>query len=112
MSIYRGYYYNHHDYDVISPTTRREKLDDGREVVVAKSAQTPKSIVCSIANPMLVALDTLELKRRCYHCYHQPNEPLAVEVSRAGDGRYDDLVACEECEMVYFCSSVRIPQRQ
>ena len=106
MPFYRGYYLNITDFDVTSVSAKKVKSNDGREVLVAKTALTSKSVVCHIANPLLVALDSVELKKRCYTCYHPRNELLALQLSRADDGRYDDLVLCEGCEVVSFCSSV------
>ena len=105
MRFYRGWYFNGNDFDAITGCTKQEKVD-GRDALIATKVLTPRSFACQIANPMLVALDTVELKRRCYVCYHAQNEPLALDLTRADDGRFDSFMACEGCEIVNFCSPV------
>lgn len=106
MPFYRGRYFSGHDYDVSSSTTKKEKVD-GKEVLLARTDLNPKSIACHIANPLLVALNTCEIKRRCYHCYALKEDPLELPDNRFNEGKFGRLVACEECEMVYFCSEVK-----
>ena len=105
--FYRAYY-PPNDFDASTSTTKQIK-SNGRDVVIAKSNLTPKSIICTISNPMLVALDTTELNKRCYHCYTPLEEPLGLDSGRGTDGKFEGLMTCEDCEMVCYCSSVSRP---
>ena len=106
MHFYRDRYYVGNDFDADTTSTKMEETRDRRGVVVAKAGLTPKSIVCHIANPMLVALEASELRKRCYNCYAPEEDLLGLEATRANDGKFDKLIACDDCEMVYFCSLV------
>ena len=80
---------------------------DGRTVLEATSALTLSSSVCWIDNPMLVALNTVELKRRCYNCYNLQHDPLAPEPEAAEAGKLEDRYPCRGCGVVFYCSPVR-----
>jgi hypothetical protein len=106
----RGYWAWRHsnDFDVTNHLSKTTRSDAGRPSLVAKTALTHQNVVCEITNPVLVALDTKELKRRCYNCYSYSEEiaDLAYDESESQSGRPDKLQPCEQCEIVYWCSQV------
>lgn len=106
MVFFRGRYYYGNDFDVNSFNTKKLTFTN-REALVTTTKVTPKSAVCHITNPLLVALDTAELKKRCYRCYAAQDDPLAFPGPRHTEDKFDKLMPCEDCEVVYFCSSVR-----
>ena len=107
MPRYRRWYRMQSEFEASSYSTKQEKIDDGRTVIVARVAATPRTSICSITNPTLVALDTPELRRRCYHCYCPESEPLAVDA----EDEAKCFTMCQDCETVRFCSQVSIAHR-
>jgi hypothetical protein len=72
-----------------------------------KELVVSQNILANITNPMLVVLDTAELKKRCYNCYEKEEELVG---HHGGDtapcgGAYKMRV-CEGCEVVWYCSEV------
>jgi hypothetical protein len=111
MSYWQGRFFSAHDFDASSGNTVVVEKD-GRKYRAAKNAMTPRSIGMHIANPLLSALDTCELKRRCYHCYKRLADTLAIDDKRFQEGKFNELQPCENCELVYFCSTVSIYHSQ
>jgi hypothetical protein len=110
MSYWRGRFFSAHDFDASTGGTLLVEKD-GKKYCAAKNAMSPRSIGMHIANPLLSALDTCEIKRRCYHCYKRLGDTLTIEDKRFQEGKFNQLEPCDNCEMVYFCSTASYLER-